>query len=436
MKTIITWAVPLYAVFTLIGMAPANIGFLLVMMAYLINVLYFKKPWNPGRALAQKTLNFHSAFQGYRVWGFALFFSCIVSLVAALLWPMVYADHAPEITIHGFNKIWYLICPFILLSVFLQTDDLGPQFKKMTQAWWIMTLIMGPVAIVQFYTGWPLLQAIPTNPGRFHAILFQGHHLSVASIFIFPTFTALACALGSLTRSRKILIFESVVGLTGILILFLSYARTAWLAIPIGIIIIFARYLNRKQLITGLATLAVCLALLSQTSFTKERISNSMGIQDRFRLWEANIDFFKHRPLTGIGWLKTQEMSEFYFKEKFPDHYHEYFWGHAHNNFFEMLGGTGLLGLIAFIGWMVYTLNLARKLSKQHDEYALAHQTTHEYADFAWGIFTALVLLHFNGLTNVTFWEGKVMHQQMLGVGFLLILGAIFAQKSKKASGI
>ena len=161
-----------------------------------------------------------------------------------------------------------------------------------------------------------------------------------------------------------------------------------------------------------------------------------MGIQDRFRLWEANIDFFKHRPLTGIGWLKTQEMSEFYFKEKFPDHYHEYFWGHAHNNFFEMLGGTGLLGLIAFIGWMVYTLNLARKLSKQHDEYALAHQTTHEYADFAWGIFTALVLLHFNGLTNVTFWEGKVMHQQMLGVGFLLILGAIFAQKSKKASGI
>ncbi len=152
-----------------------------------------------------------------------------------------------------------------------------------------------------------------------------------------------------------------------------------------------------------------------------------MGIQDRFRLWEANIDFFKHRPLTGIGWLKTQEMSEFYFKEKFPDHYHDYFWGHAHNNFFEMLGGTGLLGVIAFILWTLFTLRLARRLTLQHEE-----AQNFFLSDFSWGIFVALILLHFNGLTNVTFWEGKVMHQQVFAVGFLLMLSALLTQFKRK----
>jgi O-antigen ligase len=159
----------------------------------------------------------------------------------------------------------------------------------------------------------------------------------------------------------------------------------------------------------------------------KERIHNSMGIQDRFRLWEANLDYFKHRPLTGIGWLKTQEMSEFYFKTQDPEHYRDYFWGHAHNNFFEMLGGTGILGTLAFLFWSFFTFRFALSTRK------LAQETRDFYlADISSGLFVALILLHFNGLTNVTFWEGKVMHQQMFAMGLLFMIQITLRKTTKK----
>ena len=164
-------------------------------------------------------------------------------------------------------------------------------------------------------------------------------------------------------------------------------------------------------------SLFLVIGIASQTPAMKERIQNSMGIQDRLRLWEANIDFFKHRPITGIGWLATQEMSQYYFKEKVPEHYQEYFWGHAHSNIFEMLGGAGLLGLISFLLFAIFTIRMSLRTSQ------LASQQGDFYlADFAWGIGVALLLLHFNGLTNVTFWEGKVIHQQMLCIGLLMII--------------
>ena len=168
---------------------------------------------------------------------------------------------------------------------------------------------------------------------------------------------------------------------------------------------------------TALVGMTLVLGLAPQTPAMKERIRNQMGIQDRFRLWEASLDYFSHRPLTGIGWLATQEMSGFYFKQKDPEHYLEYFWGHSHSNFFEMLGGAGLIGLIAFLYFMVFTLRFSWETGRLADEAGW-----NEWGDFSRGITVGLALLHFNGLTNVTFWEGKVIHQQMLGLGLLLIL--------------
>jgi O-antigen ligase len=290
-----------------------------------------------------------------------------------------------------------------------------------------MTILLGVIAVIQFNTGWPLRQVIPTNPDHFHATLFLGHHLSTASILIFPAFTALAVALGAFLRNRKIRKLEWIAGISGVLILFLSYARTAWLALPLGLILIFARYLKPRTFIASTAALLVLLAVGSQTPAMKERIRNSMGIQDRLRLWEANLDYFKHRPITGIGWLKTQEMSGFYFHEKHPANNKDYFWGHAHNNFFEMLGGTGILGTIAFLLWSIFTIRFAlqtRNLAEDAQNYFLS--------DLASGITVALLLLHFNGLTNVTFWEGKVMHQQMFAIGLLFMIQIAIPNGAKK----
>jgi O-antigen ligase len=411
-NAVISFVLCAYAVFSLSSMAGMNISFLFVALTfcYLLFCSSFRLP---------DSLIKLPDFKRYLIYGGSLFAACLLSLIVAKFHPIIYADHAPDITAHGFLKIWYLFCPLILATVFLSREDSNPLLEKVKNYWWIATLILAGVALIQFFTGWPEAQAIPTNPGRYHAILFFGHHLSTASIIIFPTFVALAQALGKKIRQNAWDKLAWATGLAGILILFLTYARAAWVSVPIGIALLFFRYLKPKTQVLGVVGLALFLALGSQTSLVKERIQNSMGVTDRIRLWEANIDYFKHNPITGIGWLKTQEMSEFYFKQKDPAHYHDYFWGHAHSNFFEMLGGTGLVGLLAFLAWSCFTLSLAYTASRP-----LEIEKNPSLADFAYGLGVALVLLHLNGLTNVTFWEGKVMHQQMFAVALLLVIRA------------
>ena len=401
----------LYSIFSLTSMAGMNLGFGLVFLVF-FTVVYQKKMHAFDSVLSVPD------FKNYLLAAGGLFFTCLLSLTLAKLYPYSYAGHAPEITLHGFLKIWYMICPFILaVSFSAQAFDPTENLKFILRAWWSFTLLLLGVGLVQFKTGWIHEQIIPTNPDFHHVTLFFGHHLSTASIIIFPTFTALAIAMGRRKRNLPLPKLETAAGIAGLLILFLSYARTAWLAIPLGIILVLARNLKPKHFAGSLIALTLLIGLGSQTPAMKERIHNSMGIQDRFRLWEANLDYFKHRPITGIGWLKTQEMSEFYFKEKDPVNYRTYFWGHAHNNLFEMLGGTGILGTLAFIVWSLFTFAFVLRTRKIAQDQGNAF-----FEDLSHGIFVALILLHFNGMTNVTFWEGKVMHQQMLAIGILFMI--------------
>jgi len=403
--------IALYSLLSLTSMAGMNLGFGAVFLVFLLAA--FRRD---GRAFDKMAAI--PEFRLYLKTGAGLFATCLLSLTAAKFFPYSYAGHAPEITLHGFLKIWYLLCPLILTVAFsAQAFDPEENLRFVLRVWWATVILLLPIGLIQFKTGWIHPQIIPTNLAFHHVTLFFGHHLSSASILIFPAFTAMAVMMGRLRRGQPLPLLETGAALAGTTLLFLSYARTAWIAIPLGIVLIFARNLKPKRFAASVAALLLVLGAASQTPAMKERIRNSMGIRDRFRLWEANLDYFRHRPVTGIGWLKTQEMSEFYFKEKDPANYHSYFWGHAHNNIFEMLGGTGILGTLAFFAWSLFTLAFALNTRKAASS---AHRPFFE--DVSIGIFTALILLHFNGMTNVTFWEGKVMHQQMLAVAILFMI--------------
>lgn len=412
-----------YLVCTLTAMAPMSLGFVVLFSAWLLPLIH-------GRFQLRTLYGTPTAeFNRYRFFAWTLLIACWTSLSFAGIFPKTYAGQAPEVTLHGYLKIWYLIIPGMMVAVHTSASKEKPlSWSTILKPWWIMTVILFAVAVVQFFTGWPLSQPIPTNPGRFHAILFFGHHLSTASIIIFPAFAALSIALGSWIRKDRSLAdldipskLAWIAALSGILILFLSYARTAWLTLLIGLAITVLHHLGkkltRKQMLVGFTSVVLSLFAFSQTAAVKERITNLMGVEERFQLWKVNVEFFKDRPLLGIGWLKTQEMTRHYYDEVDPLRLKGNFGGHAHSNFFEMLGGTGLIGLMAFLAWSWFTLSLANRLRKRFLE-----SGDPVLADLCFGILIALVLLHVNGLTNVNFWEGKVMHQQMLALGFLLIL--------------
>lgn len=420
MRSLGTVSIAFYLFCSLIGMGPMNIGFGILVLFWIARVARV-------RPALRTSLGRIPGIRGLGTTSLVLASACILSLLAMHFFPYSYAGHSPTLSLRAFEKLWYLLIPFTLVAAFV-THSPGSvdSFAFLRRIWWGTVLVLLPVAVIQFFTGWPKPQVIPTNPDHFHAILFLGHHLSVSSVLPFPTFAALAIALGTWRRTGRIDAFASVTGLAGLTILFLSYARTAWLAIPLGLILLFVRYLKPRTLLASLAGLVLVIGVASQTPAMKERIRNQMGVQDRFRLWEASLDYFSHRPLTGIGWLATQEMSGYYFQQKDPEHYREYFWGHAHSNVFEMLGGAGLLGLLAFLYYALFTIRFSWETGKIADR-----NRQYEWGDFSRGITVALILLHFNGLTNVTFWEGKVIHQQMIALGLLLVLRHLMVSQNK-----
>jgi O-antigen ligase len=142
------------------------------------------------------------------------------------------------------------------------------------------------------------------------------------------------------------------------------------------------------------------LSALSQIPGIQRRLRDGMGIGERHELWLANWEFFKNRPLLGVGWRQNQELSGYYLMDKYQQTH--VFSGHAHNNLLDLLGGTGALGTLAWLAWSFWVIRILWMKSTRQTE---------EEPWFGRGLVCAWVVFHLNGLTQVNFWEGKVQHQ-------------------------
>jgi len=230
--------------------------------------------------------------------------------------------------------------------------------------------------------------------------------------------------------------------------LWLTFSRTLWLALPVGgavwLIGTFGydrlRTLARSPLgrawLVALGVLIVALGVFQAPKMVS-RFSSRLGLDQRYYIWEANFDFLKKRPLSGIGFRHNQDLGGHYQiaknlsgwlleqrveyihstnREQYcAEHYEELcstanrgacwvFRAHAHNNLIQMLGGTGLFGALAWLGWCGLVFLILLRLPRG--------------VGFAGGLFAAWVVFHLNGLTQMNFWEGKVLHSMMWAVAW------------------
>lgn len=332
-----------------------------------------------------------------------LIVACSVSLLAAKAWPYQEAGLAPEV--HFFAdafKLWLLLIPLAVAGLLSKRS---PKSQiQIIDLWVSVAAALGGLAVVQFFSGWPRAQPIPNWPGRFHATLFFGHHLSTASILIFPFFFALA-------RRRYGAAAAIAVGL------FLTWSRMLWLVLPVVFTFWATKQIPRRYRVRALVAWVAALgAFATAIYFTppiRNRLTTAMGQKERAWLWETNLTFFRDRPILGIGWRKSQDAAQHHHLATEADK--RRFIGHAHNNLLEMLAGTGILGTLAWVLWNLYLFTYAWRRS----------YGTSEGAGFAWAFFCAWTALHLNGLTQVNFWEGKVLHQMMWSTGLLFGLACI-----------
>lgn len=415
-KGLLGWAVTLYAIFSLGSMATMNIAAGVVLLAI---VLEFVK----GRlAVSHFLIESRRPATRLLLWLSGLLaLACALSLIVGKLYPLSYTGRSADIRFFAdFAKAWYLFWPFVLVTA-LRMMTPGERTRAL-RAWFVTFAVLSVLGLFQFVTGWPRHQAIPGHEPFFHVTLFFGHHLSVASILIFPFFAALDGLVSKRKAERLGLprVFWLLMGAAGALALFGTYSRMLWGALPLGILLwVFLSLRGKWRWVLVGTIVALGLASL-QWEPVRSRVHAGMGIQERVQLWRANLDFFSKRPLTGVGWRNTEELSAYYFAEKNPG-VTDFFVGHAHNNLLEMLGGTGALGTLAWLAWSLGVLWLAWNASRGDSSLDSGERDV----NFARGLFCAWVVFQLNGLTQVNFWEGKVMHQMSFSLAWILLWAGI-----------
>lgn len=343
-----------------------------------------------------------------------LYLAIVASLVSCALYPLQYNGHVEGVHASDFLKVWYFVIPFLVALAFRGISR--AQRDHVFRVWIIAFGLLCVLGLFQFFFGWPRKQWIPFLESRYHVTLFLGHHLSVASIFIFPFFATLDFIRSPAQKvlPRKILI---AIALIAVPALFLTFSRILWIALPLGGVVWALLQLPRPlalKLFLGLALLA---GGISQVPAIHDRLTNKIGYGPREHLWDANRDLFLVRPMFGVGFRKNEKIGGNYMIQKWRAD--KVFQGHAHNNLLEMLAGTGLVGTTFWIAWNLVVFGLIWKGAFQSSTWGI-------------GLLVAWAVLHLNGITQVNFWESKVMHQMMLSLGFALSLLPLSSKRMRR----
>jgi len=409
-------ALGFYAVCTLFSMAAMSIGAVILFAALLA------KTGGPSgflRLLGGELCEPWTRRYLYAALTLAL--ACLASLIGARLSPVCFAGFCPDVHFAGdMAKTWYLFWPVVLAAGFRIAG--GRTVSLAFKSWLLAFAALSVLGLFQYFLGWPRPQGIPGHEGWWHVTLFLGHHLSVSSIFIFPLLAAFDCAHASFNKNKRVLglpgwFFILAAG-AGTVAVIWTYSRIVWIAMPAGILLWILWRLPKKAALALAAAVVIAGSVIWFNPAFQTRFNHSMGVYQRQELWRVNMEFFSLRPVTGVGWHHNLALFGHYKEQRFTM---DIFSGHAHNNMIEMLASTGLAGATA---WTAYCLLVFFMLGTVIHR---SRQGRGPPLHFAPGLFCAWIIFHINGITQVNFWESKVLHQ----IAWVLALSLLWLGKTR-----
>lgn len=145
----------------------------------------------------------------------------------------------------------------------------------------------------------------------------------------------------------------------GFIGMYFTYNRGSLLAFLCGLP--FALYFYKKKLgltLGGLALLGVLSLvgnyLIGTTNYSSRFLVNKNNPSDHIRRsqWKAAIIATQEKPLTGWGFSNFHSQLE-RIKNQYDLDAKFYKDAHSHNLFLEVASGTGLIGLVIFVGWVL-----------------------------------------------------------------------------------
>lgn len=144
------------------------------------------------------------------------------------------------------------------------------------------------------------------------------------------------------------LLFYFVVFMINILAIDLPQSRSMYLALLIGIIVLFITFSKKSFLLLAIPSFSLGLIFYQKVLDLVPRFSKAvLDINDRLNLWHTAILEIKNNPYFGKG---------FYTYQISFSKYNDYYQIHAHNLFLEMVLSFGLIGTMIIICFFIFVL--------------------------------------------------------------------------------
>jgi O-antigen ligase len=251
--------------------------------------------------------------------------------------------------------------------------------KVFERAAWIFIAIQ-IIAFVWFYffsgvpeielnkdlSGHLLLRLTARFGGLFPNPLFWAETSSIAGLFF------LGLTLFFRERSRAFWGFL-IASVFAFIVLLMTQTRGSWIGYFL-VLPIYLYVLNPRKFLPSLIGLVLVVAVFGYyIKPIRDRVAFTLaGLQgqatydnERRALWKANWMMFLDHPILGVGFAENKKnLRHYYDQMNLPA---DQFQSHAHNQYLQILGGTGALGFIAYIMTLLSIIYYAWKMSRTKD---------------------------------------------------------------------
>ncbi len=295
----------------------------------------------------------------------------------------------------------------------------------------VLALLIGFYAIFQHFTGMDLIRG-PTS----QAVLLYGYRSSGAAFYRSAGMFSSPMRYGSsagificfplalfLLKVRKVSAprVHWLMGFTFLVMavsLLATFTRGVWIGVAAAVFVMCAYNGWRfflKSLMAGVLSLAVLFTFVPDVRARVLTIFNTnyQSNTERVDIWRANWQMFKEYPIIGVGYGRNEDIIDgYYTKLGIKNGMH----GHAHNNYFQFLSGTGLPGLLCYLFFSGYFLWICHRLWRM-----LPEQRRWERS-LVLGAIGGQVYMHVAGLTECNFKHAEVNHLYMFMLGVVVCL--------------
>ncbi len=303
------------------------------------------------------------------------------------------------ITGAGIWRGWFVLpLAFMLVVVenIKEKKEVGSIFKS-------LALSGAIVAIISLFY---FIKNDLTYDGRLGAFYLSPNHLSmylspvfILSLYLYPVFEK---------NIYKIILIISHFLL--LLVIVLTFSRSAWLGLAAGLIFILLLWLKKKwpKKIWASALIFLLFFLFIAGIAAKEfDLLNFPSFKSRLAIWQSALEIIKDHPLIGIGpgmfqkyYLDYQKMFPLYPEWSAPQ---------PHNIFLAFWLQAGIIGLIGFF-WLIVLF--FKKGFKKEDWLGII-------------LMAAMVYTLVHGLFDTTYWKNDLSIIFWLTIGLMSKVGRL-----------